>query len=397
LKIFKSKEHKSKLIKSRTRDLSHENLAIIAKKYKTKSDFKKCDSSAYSAASILGIIDQICSHMIPQNISRPQLILRFIVEKIFNTDKILYNTRKIIKPYELDIYLTEYKLAFEFDGIYWHKNKKDIDILKNKLCMNKNIKLIRIKENTLSNIINIKKQLINNLNEINNYCNVNIISNQINNITTDEILSYINDNIIDYNSIKDITNKYDNYKEFKINEKNLYCKLISIGKLKEFTCHMDKNIIYWDKELCKKEIDKYETFKDFYKKSFKCYVFIQRNNLYYLLEKYYDYPKYYIRGINDINMEYLNNIIDKLEIKTLENFRLHYENIYAYLVRIKKLYLLNDLKKKYIKHDISELLYHDYSNYKNLNDFKIENKALYSYMLRQNFTNFVKNKINNYD
>ncbi len=57
-------------------------------------------------------------------------------------------------------------------------------------------------------------------------------------------------------------------------------------------------------------------------------------------------------------MEYLNNIIDKLEIKTLENFRLHYENIYAYLVRIKKLYLLNDLKKKYIKHDISELLYH---------------------------------------
>ncbi len=82
--------------------------------------------------------------------------------------------------------------------------------------------------------------MINNLNEINNYCNVNIISNQINNITTDEILSYINDNIIDYNSIKDITNKYDNYKEFKINEKNLYCKLISIGKLKEFTCHMDK-------------------------------------------------------------------------------------------------------------------------------------------------------------
>ncbi len=41
------------------------------------------------------------------------------------------------------------------------------------------------------------------------------------------------------------------------------------------------------------------------------------------------------------------------------------------------------------------IMYH--SNYKNLNDFKIENKALYSYMLRQNFTNFVKNKINNYD
>lgn len=62
--LYKTKTHKSQLIKSRTRDLSYDNLLIIAKKYKTKSDFKKEDDSTYSVARVLGIIDDICSHMI---------------------------------------------------------------------------------------------------------------------------------------------------------------------------------------------------------------------------------------------------------------------------------------------------------------------------------------------
>jgi len=44
------------------------------------------------------------SNLISQSISSPQLILSFLIESILQTE-ILYNTRKIIKPYELDIYI----------------------------------------------------------------------------------------------------------------------------------------------------------------------------------------------------------------------------------------------------------------------------------------------------
>lgn len=292
LKLYKNKDHKSKLVKLRTRDLSYENLEKIAKKYKTKSDFKKNDGSAYSASEVLGIKNKICSHMIPQNISRPQLILKYIIKNIFITENILYNTRQIIKPYELDIYLPKLKLAFEYDGRQWHKNNKN-DIIKDKLCIKNNIKLIRINEKSCYfryYLVNIKEQLIIHLSELNNHCKTNINIEQINNITEEDVSNFISNNILDYNNINIITKKYNNYKEFKTNEKSLYCKLIELGCIKKFTKHMKKDIIYWDKELCNEEINKYTTFEEFYKKSYKCYIYIQRNNLYYLLNNLI-YPK----------------------------------------------------------------------------------------------------------
>ena len=32
--------------------------------------------------------------------------------------------KKIINPYELDIYLPDSKLAFEFNGLYWHSESQ---------------------------------------------------------------------------------------------------------------------------------------------------------------------------------------------------------------------------------------------------------------------------------
>ena len=40
------------------------------------------------------------------------------------TINIIRNSRKIIKPYELDIYLPDYDIAIEFNGKYWHDLKK---------------------------------------------------------------------------------------------------------------------------------------------------------------------------------------------------------------------------------------------------------------------------------
>jgi len=68
-------------------------------------------------------------------------IVSFI--KSFYSKEIQTNTRKIISPYELDIYIPEYNFAIEFDGDYWHQ---DLYINKYNLCLEKGIHLFTIKE-----------------------------------------------------------------------------------------------------------------------------------------------------------------------------------------------------------------------------------------------------------
>jgi len=63
--------------------------------------------------------------------------------------EILLNNKKIISPYELDIYLPELKIAFEFNGLYWHSeiNKEsNYHLNKTKLCEKQGIQLIHIWE-----------------------------------------------------------------------------------------------------------------------------------------------------------------------------------------------------------------------------------------------------------
>lgn len=49
---------------------------------------------------------------------------------------------------ELDVYAPDYKIAIEYDGKNWHRNKKR-DLDKNKLCEENNITLLRIREDGL--------------------------------------------------------------------------------------------------------------------------------------------------------------------------------------------------------------------------------------------------------
>ena len=68
-----------------------------------------------------------------------------MIEKEFGN--IIRNTKQIISPYELDIYIPELKLAFEFNGDYWHSSQfkdKNYHKLKTNLCGEKNIRLIHI-------------------------------------------------------------------------------------------------------------------------------------------------------------------------------------------------------------------------------------------------------------
>lgn len=59
------------------------------------------------------------------------------------------NDKKVINPYELDIYLPELKLAFEFNGLFWHCEYSKSDTYhydKTELCEKNGIKLIHIYE-----------------------------------------------------------------------------------------------------------------------------------------------------------------------------------------------------------------------------------------------------------
>ena len=70
------------------------------------------------------------------------------LKKILPNDEILTNTRKVIPPLELDIYIPSKNLAIEFNGIYWHCEKRGKDknyhLTKTNRCIDKDIQLIHI-------------------------------------------------------------------------------------------------------------------------------------------------------------------------------------------------------------------------------------------------------------
>ena len=87
----------------------------------------------------------------------------YVVKSIYKQN-VIFNDRSTIHK-EIDVYLPELKLGFEFDGTYWHMDKRfhkatdinkhknktaaqiwKIDELKDKLAANKGIKIIHIKQ-----------------------------------------------------------------------------------------------------------------------------------------------------------------------------------------------------------------------------------------------------------
>ena len=94
-------------------------------------------------------------------------LLEFIKENY--NGKIIINNRIILKPYELDIYLPNLNLAFEFNGLYWHneinKPEKKYHLNKTENCLKQGIQLIHIWEDDWENKLEIVKSMI--LNKLN--------------------------------------------------------------------------------------------------------------------------------------------------------------------------------------------------------------------------------------
>lgn len=108
------------------------------------------------------------------------------IKEIYSGE-IIENDKNVIKPKELDIVLPELKLAFEFDGVYWHMDSRiyeatdynskkgmtalevwEYDNQKIKLCEDVGYKLIRIKEiDWVNDNINTKIFIKNIISEVN--------------------------------------------------------------------------------------------------------------------------------------------------------------------------------------------------------------------------------------
>jgi len=105
----------------------------------------------------------ICTKCNPINKSVSGLELEIIsfIEENYNGE-IITNCRNIIKK-ELDIYLPELKLAFEFNGLYWHSElykDKNYHYDKTNYCIEKNINLFHIYEDDWIYKKNIIKSMI---------------------------------------------------------------------------------------------------------------------------------------------------------------------------------------------------------------------------------------------
>jgi very-short-patch-repair endonuclease len=106
----------------------------------------------------------ICTHcnIIDDHTSGKETILLNLIREFYK-DEIILNSRSIIAPYELDIFIPKLKIAFEFNGIYWHSDiYKDRNYHKNKsdMCESIGVQLIHIWEDDILYKYNIIKSII---------------------------------------------------------------------------------------------------------------------------------------------------------------------------------------------------------------------------------------------
>ena len=86
--------------------------------------------------------------------SNMELEVKDFVSSVYS-GSIFYNKRDTISPYELDIFISDKKVAIEFNGNYWHSNihkDKYYHLNKYKMCDKLGIRLIQIWEYEWSNL-----------------------------------------------------------------------------------------------------------------------------------------------------------------------------------------------------------------------------------------------------
>lgn len=103
-----------------------------------KKDFQQFPSfHLYSASG--------CQDCAKKTSKEEKEVVDFI--KSFYKEEVIENTRKLIAPYELDIYIPEKSFAIEYNGLVWHTEEhvgKDTHAKKSNMCKAKDLQLFHI-------------------------------------------------------------------------------------------------------------------------------------------------------------------------------------------------------------------------------------------------------------
>jgi very-short-patch-repair endonuclease len=147
----------SKLKRKETTLKLYKNIGIVNVDENGMYEFK-CDNSCEHNFIIsrhllynrIKLNSTLCTKCNPVNVKNSgyEIQLLNIIKENYNKE-IKSNKRNIIPPLELDIYLPDLKLAFEFNGLYWHNEEhkpNDYHLNKTEKCEKQGIQLIHIWE-----------------------------------------------------------------------------------------------------------------------------------------------------------------------------------------------------------------------------------------------------------
>lgn len=112
---------------------------------------KKCGSK-FTSSHYDGVHSR-CKKCYPNTSSFEEKEIAEYIRTIYDGE-LVENSKNIIHPYELDIYIPSKKIAFEFDGLYWHSSQvlglkgkaSDYHLKKTEICESNGIRLIHIFE-----------------------------------------------------------------------------------------------------------------------------------------------------------------------------------------------------------------------------------------------------------
>lgn len=171
--VYKSNETKIKNILNDNKDIleiNYEDNYYLIKCNSCNSNFTITPHMFTMRTKSNTTICTKCNSIDSKTSGCENMLLEYI-KTIYDGD-IISNSKKVIYPYELDIFLPDLKIAFEFNGLYWHSNvfkEKNYHKVKSDLCEKNGIQLVHIWEDDWSNKNDIVKSIINNkLQKINN-------------------------------------------------------------------------------------------------------------------------------------------------------------------------------------------------------------------------------------
>lgn len=125
------------------RDRNNEWAIEEIKKYKSIQEVRVRDNSLYDYIVKNNMRYLFDGMVVGDSFNYPQMFMYQCLLHLLPDTEILYNTRKIIAPYELDIYIPSKKLAIEYNGNNFH-NQEDVkarDAIKQEKCLTMGIDL----------------------------------------------------------------------------------------------------------------------------------------------------------------------------------------------------------------------------------------------------------------